>query len=185
MTTTASCKTLRPEILTCIAHLRAYAAVLVNDPQRCDDLVCETIEQTFTGASKPPTGINLKILMFTALRRLHYGSPRRSIEGAARQPVRLSEKDDGVESDELLLVFYRLRDDQREVLILEVASGLSDEEAAEVCDCQIDTFRSRLLDARRAISRMLREASREQKMSFGLPAKKRIYMLSANAICAE
>lgn len=99
--------------------------------------------------------------------------------------MRLSEKDDGVESGELLLVFYRLRDDQREVLILEVASGLSDEEAAEVCDCQIDTFRSRILDARRAISRMLREASREQKMSFGLPAKKRIYMLSANAICAE
>jgi RNA polymerase sigma-70 factor (ECF subfamily) len=185
MTTTASCKLLRPEVLTCIAHLRAYAAVLVNDPQRCDDLVCETIEQTFTGANKPPTGINLKILMFTALRRLHYSSPRRSIEGAERQLVRLSGKDDGVESDELLVVFYRLRDDQREVLILEVASDLSQEEAAVVCDCRIDTFRSRLLDARRAISRMLREDSRKQKMGFGMPAEKRIYMLPADAVCAE
>ena len=185
MTTKASCKTLQPDVLTCIAHLRAYAAVLVNDPQRCDDLVCETIAQTFTGANKPPTGINLKILMFTALRRLHYSSPRRSIEGAERQLVRLSGKDDGVESDELLVVFYRLRDDQREVLILEVASDLSQEEAAVVCDCRIDTFRSRLLDARRAISRMLREASREQKMGFGMPARKRIYMLPADAVCAE
>jgi RNA polymerase sigma-70 factor (ECF subfamily) len=185
MTRKASCKTLQAEVLACIAHLRAYAQVLVNDPQRCDDLVCETIAQAFTGANKPPTGINLKILMFTALRRLHYGSTRRSIEGAATQPVRLSDNSDGVESDELLVVFYRLRDDQREVLILAVASGLSDEEAAEVCDCPIDTFRSRLLDARRAISRMLREASREQKMSFGMPAKKRIFMLSADAISAE
>ena len=107
--------------------------------------------------------------MFTALRRLHYGSPRRSIEGAARQPVRLSEKDDGVEFDELLLVFY-LRDDQREVLILEVASGLSYEEAAEVCDCEIDTFRSRLLDAKRAISRIWREASRKE-VNFATPLK--------------
>ncbi len=98
--------------------------------------------------------------MFTVLRKLHYGSPRRSIEGAARQPARLSGKDDGVESNELLIVFYRLRDDQREVLILEVAGDLSYDEAAEVGDCQIHTFRRRLWDAKRAISRMLREASR-------------------------
>ena len=185
MTTKASCETLQPEVITCIAHLRAYAAVLANDSERSDDLVCETIAQTFTAIKGHAGGINLKVLMFTVLRKLHYGSRRRSIEGAARQLVRLSGKDDGIESDELLVVFYRLRDDQREVLILEVASDLSYEEAAEVCDCEIDTFGSRLWDAKRAISRMLREASRERKMNFATRAKKRIHMLPADAVCAE
>ena len=162
MTTAATCETgdtTRPEVITCIAHLRAFAAVLAGDRQRADDLVRETIVQTFTAVNGPPAGINLKVRMFTALRRLHYGALRQSIEEVARQPERSSSKDDGVEPDELLRIFGRLRDDQREALILAVASGLSDEQAAEVCDCQIDTFRSRVLDARREISRMLREAS--------------------------
>ncbi len=98
---------------------------------------------------------------------------------------RCQPEDDGGESDELLLIFCRLRDDQREALILEAASGLSYEEAAEVCDCQIDTFRSRLLDARRAISRMLQGGSLEKTMSCGMPVKMGIRMLSGDAIYAK
>ena len=53
----------------------------------------------------------------------------------------------------------RLRDEQREALILTVATGLSHEQAAEVCDCHIDTIKSRVSEAWREISRMKREAS--------------------------
>ena len=65
------------------------------------------------------------------------------------QPEPRSSKDDGVKSGELLRIFRRLRDEQREALIQVVASGLSYEQAAEICDCQIDTIRSRVLEARR------------------------------------
>ena len=101
--------------------------------------------------------------MFTALRRLHYGALRQSIDGAARQPEPRSSKDDGVESGELLRIFRRLGDEQRKALILAV-------QAAEICDCQIDTIRSRVLEARREISVILREASLEK---FELLAEKR------------
>jgi hypothetical protein len=46
--------------------------------------VCETIVQTFTAVNRPRAGISLKVRMFTALRRLHYGALRESIDEAAR-----------------------------------------------------------------------------------------------------
>jgi RNA polymerase sigma-70 factor, ECF subfamily len=186
MTTAATCETGalgRSDVITCIPHLRAFARVLAGDRQRADDLVRGTIVQTFTAANRPRVGISLKVRMFTALRRLHYGALRQSLDDAARQPEPPSSKDDGVESNELLGIFRRLRDEQREALILAVASGLSCEEAAEICDCQIDTIMSRVSEARREISRMLREASLE-KINIEILADKDTSESSANAICA-
>jgi RNA polymerase sigma-70 factor, ECF subfamily len=97
----------------------------------------ETIVQTFTAVKWPRDGISLQVRMFTALRRLHYGALDQSIDGAARQPEQPSTKGDSVGCDELLRIFRRLRDEQREALILAVASGLSYAQAAEICDCQI------------------------------------------------
>lgn len=62
-------------------------------------------------------------------------------------------------SYELLRIFALLREEQREALILTVASGLSHEQAAQVCDCHIDTIKNRILEAWREMSRMMREAS--------------------------
>jgi RNA polymerase sigma-70 factor (ECF subfamily) len=181
MTTAATCETgalRRSDVITCIPHLRAFARVLAGDRQRADDLVRETIIQTFTAVNRPRVGISLKIRMFTALRRLHYGALRQSLDDAA-----WAAGDDGVESDELLRIFRRLRDEQREALILAVASGLSCEEAAEICDCQIDTIRSRVSEARREISGMLRKALLE-KINIEILADKDTSESPANAICA-
>ena len=74
----------RSEVITCISQLRAFAVLLAGDRQRADDLVRETVVQTFTGVKRPHDGISLQVRMFTALRRLHYGAPDQSIDGAAR-----------------------------------------------------------------------------------------------------
>ena len=165
MTTTATYKTgalARSDVISCISRLRAFAVLLAGDRQRADDLVRETIVQTFTAVKRPHDGISLLVRMFTALRRLHYGALRQSMDVAARQPELPSTKGDGIGSDELLRIFRRLRDEQREALILAVASGLSYEQAAEICDCRTDTIRSRVSEARREISGMLREVSPEK-----------------------
>ena len=93
------------------------AAFVAGDRHRADDLVRETIVQTFTAVRRPRDGISLQVRMFTALRRLHYGALGQSIDGAARQPEQPSTGDDAVGSDELLRIFRRLRDEQREALI--------------------------------------------------------------------
>ena len=69
-----------------ISRLRAFAVLLAGDRQRADDLVRETIVQTFTAVKRPHDGISLLVRMFTALRRLHYGALRQSMDVAARQP---------------------------------------------------------------------------------------------------
>lgn len=146
----------RPKIVNCVAHLRAFAVMLAGDCQRADDLVRDTVLQTFTAADRPIAMIRLKVQMFAGLRKLHYAALRQSTAASARDGL----KQDGIESDELLGIFGRIRDEQREALILTVAAGLSHEQAAEVCDCDLETIKSRVLEAWREISRMKREAWR-------------------------
>jgi RNA polymerase sigma-70 factor, ECF subfamily len=149
----------RSEVINCIAHLRAFAMVLAGDRERADSFVRDTIVQTFTAANRPSAVISLRVRMFAGVRKLHYATLPQSTALPPQQPESQSSKEDGLESDKLLGIFRALRDEQREALILTVASGLSHEQAAEVCDCQIDTVKSRVLDAWCEISRMLRAAT--------------------------
>ncbi len=101
----------RSDVLACISHLRAFAVVLAGDPRRADELVCDTIELTFTKGERPRAGAKLQVHMFAVLHKLHYGAPR--------LPAQLQDapsgKEDGLEPDDLLRIFGRLRDEQREV----------------------------------------------------------------------
>ena len=84
MTSAAICGTgalMRSDVLACIAHLRAFAIMLAGDRRRADDLVCDTIEQTFTEVNRLPAGVDLKVQMFAVLHGLHYGALRSSPRG--------------------------------------------------------------------------------------------------------
>ena len=158
MTSAAICEPgalMRSDVLACIAHLRAFAIMLAGDHRRADDLVYDTIEQTFTEVNRLPAGVDLKVQMFAVLHGLHYGALRSSPEGSAQQRESLSSKEEGLELDQLLRVLGRLRDVQREALILTIASGLSYQQAAEVCGCRIAVIKSRVLEAWLEISRAL------------------------------
>ncbi len=187
MTTAATRETgalARSDVIACIPHLRAFAVVLVADRQRADDLVRDTIVQTFTSVNQPCAGVQLKVRMFAAMRRQHYAVLRLPLADATQQREPQAGKEDGDGRDELLRIFGRLRDEHREALILAVASGLSYGQAAEVCDCRIDTFRIRVLAARRELSRMLRLASQERKVNFQMLADEHAGKSSAPSVCA-
>ena len=157
MTSAAICGTgalIRSDVLACIAHLRAFAIMLAGDRRRADDLVRDTIEQTFNEVDRIPTGVNLKVQMFAVLHGLHFGALRSSTEESAQQRESLSSKE-GLESDQLIRIFGRLRDERREALILTIASGLSYQQVAEVCGCRIAVIKSRVFEAWLEISRAL------------------------------
>ncbi len=158
MTSTAVCGSgapMRSDVVAYIARLRAFAIMLVGDHHRADDLVCDTIAQTFTAVNLLPTGVDLKVQMFAALHGLHYSALRSSTEGSAQPRKSPSSNKDGLESDELLHIFGRLCDERREALILTIASGLSYQQAAEVCGCRIAVIKSRVSEAWLEISRAL------------------------------
>jgi hypothetical protein len=103
---------MRSDVVACIRHLRAFATMLAGDRRRADDLVGNTIEQIFTAANWPPTWVDLKVQMFAVLHGLHYGALRPSTEEPAQQRESPLSKEDGLESDELLRIFGRLRDER-------------------------------------------------------------------------
>jgi RNA polymerase sigma-70 factor, ECF subfamily len=157
---------MRLDVVACIRHLRAFAMMLAGDRRCADDLVRNTIEQFFAAANWPPTWVDLKVQMFAVLHGLHYGGLRPSTQGPAQQRESPLSEEDGLESDELLHIFDRLRDEQREALILTIASGLSYQQAAEVCGCGITVIESRVSEAWSEISQALREASPGRKTNF-------------------
>jgi RNA polymerase sigma-70 factor (ECF subfamily) len=161
MTMATTCGTgalIRSDVVACLTYLRAFAIMLVGDRWRADDLVCDTIEQTFTEVNRLPTGVNLKIQMFAVLHGLHFGALRSSTEESAQRRESPSRNKDGPESDELLRIFGGLRDERREVLILTTASGLSYQQAAEVCGCRTAVIKSRVLEAWLELSQALAAA---------------------------
>ncbi|MGC1351895.1 MAG: sigma factor-like helix-turn-helix DNA-binding protein [Xanthobacteraceae bacterium] len=125
--------------------------------------MCDTIEQTFSGVNRPHAGIDLKLQMFSTLHRLHYAALRPSAERSAQQRESPSSRQDDREPDEFLHIFGRLSDERREALILTVAVGLSYQQAAGVCGCQIAAIESRVSEAWRDISRALQDASLGRK----------------------
>ena len=174
MTTAAICEPgalTRSDVLACIPHLRAFAAVLAGDRRRADDLVCDTIEQTFTGVNGPHAGIDLKLQMFSTLHRLHYAALRPSAERSGQRQESPSSRQDDHEPEEFLHIFGRLSDERREALILTVAVGLSYQQAAGVCGCQIASIESRVSEAWRDVAgfagRLVRTNERAHRSAVG------------------
>ena len=93
--------------------------------------------------------------MFAVLRGLHYGAVRSSPGGPAQNRESLSSKEEDLELDQLLRILGRLRDVRREALILTVASGLSYQQAAEVCGCGIAVIKNRVAGAWLEISQAM------------------------------
>jgi len=115
-------------------------------------------------------GSNLKAWTFTILRNQFYSIKRRSWratsldqEVAEQTIVAKSDQEKVVELNELRRGLDSLKDDQREALILVGASGLSYDEAAEVCGCAVGTIKSRVSRARKELEIIMQSADFESK----------------------
>jgi RNA polymerase sigma-70 factor, ECF subfamily len=178
------------DLLTCVPHLRAFARSLTGHRERADDLVQDTIVRALKAAHQFQPGTNLKAWMFTILRNLHYGDLRKghwrveSLEDTVMlQPVALPTQDARLEFRDFCRAFGQLTDEQREVLILVGASGVSYEEAARICDCPTGTVKSRVSRARTALMLILNDDSSDDDQQ-AAPARDRhvpLDRLAANA----
>lgn len=150
------------DLVACLPHLRAFARFLTGNRQRADDLVQDTIVRALAAAHEVQPGTNLKAWMFTILRNLRYGKLYKnrvrlqSSDGAAAHELAMVPSPEAdLEFSDFRRAFWRLGENQREVLILVGATGLSYEEVAKVCDCTTGTIRNRASRAHRELLRML------------------------------
>lgn len=144
-----------------LPHLRAFARSLTRRREQADDLVNDAVVRALSAAAQFQPGTNFKAWMFTILRNLYYNEGRKNRstvsldEAEALMPSVMPAQQSALEFCDFRRAFWQLNPDQREVLILVGASGLSYEEAAAVCGCAIGTIKSRVSRARNELLHLL------------------------------
>jgi RNA polymerase sigma-70 factor (ECF subfamily) len=152
----------RADLVGIIPHLRAFARSLTRNREQADDLVHDAVVRALSAANQFRPGTNFKAWMFTILRNLYYNEGRKdrarcvsldgmTIEVEATPPS----QEASLEFRDFRRAYWRLSDAHREVLILIGASGLSYEEAAQVCNCAVGTIKSRISRARHELAQLL------------------------------
>lgn len=152
----------RTGVVECVPHLRAFARSLTSNRDLADDLVHDAIVRALTAAQQYTPGTNFKAWIFTILRNLYYNEGRKragrftSIDDLGQnEPMIGASQEGSLEFCDFRRAFKQLNSDQREVLMLVGASGLSYEEAASVCGCAVGTIKSRASRARQDLKRLL------------------------------
>jgi RNA polymerase sigma-70 factor (ECF subfamily) len=156
---------LRASLFKAIPHLRAFAISLTGKMDQADDLVQEAIVRGLSHLDSFTPGTNLQAWLFTILRNQFYTSMRerrREVEdpdGAMAGMLSIPPEQNGrLDLDDLRTALGKLPVDQREVLILIGAEGMSYEEAAAICGAKIGTIKSRMNRARLRLVELLHVA---------------------------
>jgi len=146
-----------------IPKLRRYARALVRDMDRADDLVQDTLTRALTKQHLWAPGSNLRAWLFTLMHNQHVNSVRRP----AREAVALDADDmssmlvattdptASCQLRELENALARLRNEEREVILLVGLEGMRYDETAEILGVPIGTVRSRLFRGREALRKLL------------------------------
>ncbi len=127
-----------------------------------DDLVQDALMRAWRSRNAFEMGTNLKAWLFKIVRNTFYTSAAKrrntvqDVEGKLAAKLACSpEQEWRLQYGELLSAMDRLTPDAKEALLLVVASGLSYDEAAEVCGCAVGTLKSRVNRARERLAKLV------------------------------
>lgn len=152
----------RKDLTALIPHLRAFARSLCGNATLADDVAQDAMLKAWNKRTSFKPGTNLKAWTFTILRNQFYSIKRRSWRATSLEPevaeqtiVSTDNQDDSMRLNELRRALDMLSDDKREAVILVGASGMSYEEAGEICDCAPGTIKSRVSRARNELETIM------------------------------
>ena len=154
----------RAAMLSTIPDLRAFAFSLCGSRDQGDDLVQETLLRAWAHLSDFQEGTNMAAWLFTILRNHFVNECRRrrrwveDIDGQFSDKVTTVPEQEGwAISTDLRAALMRLPVHQRDAVILVGAAGVSLEEAASICACEIGTIKSRVHRARARLAELMSE----------------------------
>jgi len=149
-------------LLAAIPHLRAFAIGLCGKTDGADDLVQETLVRAWANKTAFQPGTNLMAWLYTILRNAFYTEFRKRRHEVADPDGQFAamlasrpSQESHLEFQDFRAALAKLPDDQREALLLVGSSGLSYEEAAQICDCALGTMKSRVYRARTRLGAIL------------------------------
>jgi RNA polymerase sigma-70 factor (ECF subfamily) len=146
-----------------IPTLRRYARALTRSIDRADDLVQDTLVRAIAKAHLWQAGTDIRAWLFTIMHNQNVNAVRRglreqgtvNIEGMSSSLVATTDTTASQQLRELECALARLREEQREVVLLVGLEGMSYETAAKVVGVPIGTLRSRLSRAREALRQLM------------------------------
>ncbi len=149
-------------LLELIPNLRAFAHSLCKNPDYADDLVQQTLLKAWKNRQTFREGSNLKAWLFAILRnsfltefrrkKFETDDPDEQLQGSLVSRGRQQAHMDMLDFE---LALAKLSQEQREVLILIGAEGVSYDEAALICGCAIGTIKSRMNRARERLCELM------------------------------
>ena len=149
-------------LLAAIPNLRAFAISLCGAADKADDLVQEALVRAWDKQDTFQPGTNMRAWLFTILRNEFYSQMRKrgrevsDADGALTAAMAIHPEQAGkLDMQDLQAALAHLPDDQREAIILIGATGLSYEEAANICGCAVGTVKSRVSRARTRLGELL------------------------------
>lgn len=150
------------DLIASIPSLRAFAVSICGNSDRADDLVQETLVKAWSSLDSFTEGTNLTAWLFTILRNIYYSEFRKRRREASDPDGEYAAGLIAPDSQEAHMEFLDFREamqklplDQREALILVGASGMSYEDAAEICGCAPGTMKSRVNRARTRLAELM------------------------------
>jgi len=146
-----------------IPRLRRYARALTRSADRADDLVQETLLRAIAKVHLWQTGTDIRAWLFTIMHNQYVNMVRRAMRDGANVDIEQMSSALVATTDptasrqlrELENALSRLRDEQREVVLLVGLEGMSYEAAAQILDVPVGTVRSRLSRGRDALRRLM------------------------------
>lgn len=152
----------RNQLVALVPSLRAFARGLCGHREMADDLAQDTMMRAWAARESYTQGTNFRAWMFMIMRNQFYTTVRKNSrmtsldpEVAERVLVVAPAQQNGINVDDVAKALQKLPAEQREVLLLIGANGLSYEEAADVIGCAIGTVKSRLARGRTALATLI------------------------------
>jgi len=149
-------------MLAAIPDLHGFAISLCRRADRADDLVQEALLHAIDKIESFTPGTNISAWLFTILRNNFCNQFRKARREVADSDCSLigtmtaqPEQESWMRFAEFRMALAELPHDQREALLLVGVSGVSYDEAAEICGCPVGTIRSRINRGRIKLARML------------------------------
>lgn len=152
----------KEQMIALIPSLRAFARGLCGNRDLADDLAQEAMARAWAARESFAMGTNFRAWMFMIVRNQFYTTIRKNSrmstwdpEAAERLLVTPATQHVGIDLADVENALGKLPAEQREMLLLVAAGGMSYEEAAEVTGCALGTVKSRIARGRIALARMI------------------------------
>jgi RNA polymerase sigma-70 factor (ECF subfamily) len=152
----------RDQLVALIPSLRSFSRGLCGGRDIADDLAQDAMTRGWAARASFTPGTNFRAWMFMILRNQFYTSIRKNRrmtswdpEVAERVLIEAPAQQHAIHLADVARALQMLPAEQREVLLLVGANGVSYEEAAEIIGCAIGTVKSRLARGRKALALLI------------------------------